>query len=98
VLKQRQQFLNSSLALWQGNIFDSDDVCGCRGMSSQNVPSGTLIGGPWGDVVIATWDDLEISVNPFSNFQAGIIGVAAFLSVDVGFRFPAAWSVATSVT
>lgn len=100
VLKQRQQFSGSSLALWQGNAFDSDDVCGCRGMSSQNVPSGTLIGGPWGDCVIATWQDLEIVVNPYNtnNFMAGIVGVSAFLSVDVGFRYPAAWTISTGVT
>ena len=97
VLKQRQQFSGSSLALWQGNVFDSEDVCGCRGMSSAQVPSGTLIGGPWGDVIVATWADLEITINPYANFQAGIVGVSAFLSCDVGFRYPAAWSIATGV-
>ena len=98
VLKQRQQFSGSSLALWQGDIFFTDDVCGAVGMASEQAPSGTIVGGPWADMVIATWDELEISINPFSNFQAGIIGVRAFMTCDIGCRYPAAFSIAASVT
>lgn len=67
-------------------------------MSSEQVPSGTLIGGPWENMIIATWADLEIAIDPYSNFQAGIIGVRAFISCDIGCRYPPAFSIASSVT
>jgi HK97 family phage major capsid protein len=98
VLKQRQQFSGSSLALWQGDLFATDDVCGSPGMSSEQVPSGTLIGGPWANMIMATWADLEISIDPYSNFAAGIIGVRAFMTCDIGCRYPGAFSIAPSVT
>jgi len=41
---------------------------------------------------------LEVEVNPYANFQAGIIGVRAMYTLDVGVRRPFAFSLATSVT
>jgi hypothetical protein len=41
---------------------------------------------------------LQVEVNPYANFQAGIIGVRAMVSVDVGLRYAAAFSLATSIT
>jgi hypothetical protein len=67
-------------------------------MSSSQVPSGVLIGGPWGDVIIAEWGDLEITFNPYATLQSGVVGVNAFMTCDAGFRYPAVWSIATGVT
>jgi hypothetical protein len=41
---------------------------------------------------------LEVEVNPYANFQAGIIGVRAMYSLDVGVRRPFAFSYASSIT
>jgi hypothetical protein len=49
-------------------------------------------------VVVGEWGVLEVNVNPFANFQAGIIGVRAIYSMDVGVRYAGAFSVSTSVT
>ena len=53
-----------------------------------------------GRIIIAQWGDLEIALDPYSNnkFQSGLVGIRCFMSCDIGFRYPAAWSVATSVT
>jgi hypothetical protein len=48
--------------------------------------------------VVGEWGVLEVSVNPFANFQAGIIGVRAIYSMDVGVRRPFAFSRATTIT
>jgi HK97 family phage major capsid protein len=98
LLKKRQQFTGASFTLWEQDIFFSTNVCGATGLATEQVASGTLIGGPWGDVMVAIWDDLEISIDPYSNFQAGIIGTRAFASVDIGFRAPAAWTFVSGVT
>ena len=96
--KETQQFAGSSTTLWTGSLFDTDDVCGERGMTSTQVPSGTVIAGNWGDIVVASWGDLEIAVNQFANFQSGVIGVRCFLTCDIGIRYPGVWSVSTGIS
>ena len=48
--------------------------------------------------ILAEWGVLEIDVNPFANFTAGITGIRAFYTCDVGVRIPGAFSVASSIT
>lgn len=97
VLKGRQRFASTDTPLWTGNIFDGE-IEGFRAMASNQVPASTLIFGDWSHVLIGEWGNLEIVVNPYANFQAGILGVRAFYSMDVAVRYPGAFSVATSVT
>jgi HK97 family phage major capsid protein len=97
VLKGRQRFASTDTPLWTGNIFDGQ-IEGFRAMASNQVPAATLIFGDWSHVLIGEWGNLEIQVNPYANFQAGILGVRAMYSMDVGVRYPGGFSVATSVT
>jgi len=97
LLKGRQRFAGTDTPLWVGNIFDGT-VEGFKAMASNQVPSATIIFGDWSDVMIAEWGNLELEVNPYANFQAGILGVRAMYSMDVGIRNPGAFSVATSVS
>ena len=54
--------------------------------------------GDFAQAVIGEWGMLEIATNPVANFQAGIIGMRAMQSVDVGVRQAGAFSLATSIT
>lgn len=83
--------------LWTGNLFDGA-LFGIPAMSSNQPTAATMIFGDWQELVIAEWGVLEVEVNPFANFQAGIIGVRAIYSMDVGVRRPFAFSRATSIT
>jgi hypothetical protein len=40
---------------------------------------------------------LEVDVNPYAQFQAGIIGVRVMYSVDFGIKHPAAFSTMDSI-
>lgn len=97
LLKQRVKFTNSSLPLWDGQLLDAN-CDGYRGMASNQVPTGDLLFGDFGQVIVGEWGVLELEVNPYANFQAGIVGVRALYSIDIGVRIPAAFSLATSVT
>lgn len=97
LLKQRVKFSNTGTPLWEGRL-ESATMDGYRAMASNNVPSATMIFGDWSQMLMAEWGVLEVDVNPFANFQAGIIGVRAMYSVDFGVRVPGAFSVATSIT
>jgi HK97 family phage major capsid protein/HK97 family phage prohead protease len=97
LLKQRVKFTSTASPIWDGQLLDAN-VDGYRGMASNQVPTGDLLFGDFGQVVIGEWGVLELEVNPYANFQAGIVGVRALYSLDVGVRIPAAFSLATSVT
>jgi HK97 family phage major capsid protein len=97
LLMARARFSNTDTPLWKGNIWNGE-VSGFNAMASNQMPSATMLFGDWSQVVVAEWGVLEIAVNPQANFVAGIIGVRAMYSVDVGVRLPAAFSAASSIT
>lgn len=97
LMMQRVKFTSTASPLWEGNVFDGQ-MAGYAAMSSNQMSAGTMLYGDWDQVVVAEWGVLQIEVNPYANFQAGIIGVRAMVSVDVGLRYAAAFSLASSIT
>lgn len=97
LLRARQEFSNTYSPLWYGSVWDGT-MLGYPAIASNQIPTGDLIFGDWAQVVVAEWGVLEVEVNPYANFQAGIIGVRAMMTIDVGVRYPAAFYVYTAVT
>lgn len=97
LLAQRQRFSGTDTPLWDGNILDGN-VIGFRGASTTQVPAGTMIFGDFSQVIFAEWGAVEIAANPYANFQAGITGIRAFYTTDVGVRTAGAFSAASSIT
>jgi hypothetical protein len=93
---QKQRFTSTDTPLWVGNIWDGT-VIGFPAMSTNQLSDG-MIFGDWSELVIGEWGVLEVEVNPYANFQAGIIGVRAMYSMDVGVRRAFAFSYASSIT
>jgi HK97 family phage major capsid protein len=83
--------------MWLGNVWDGS-MLGIPCMSSAQLTAATMIFGAWEHAVLAEWGVLELEVNPYANFQAGIRGVRAMYSVDVGIRHAAAFSRAHTIT
>jgi len=98
LLAQRARFSNTDTPLWKGNILQADDVCGFKGFSTNQIAAGNLFFGDFSQVFLAEWGVLELVVDPYTQSKSGIIQVTAFQSVDVGVRYPGAFSQATSVT
>ena len=97
LLMSRVKFTSTASPLWEGSMLDGQMV-GFRVMSSGQVPDATMIFGDWSQMVIAEWGVLEVQVNPFTNFKAGIIGIRAMYSVDVGIRNPVSFAKIESIT
>jgi len=97
LLKQRVKFTSTASPIWEGQLLEGM-VDGYKAMASLQVPTGDLLFGDFGQVVIGEWGVLELEVNPYANFQAGIVGVRAIYTVDIAVRYPSAFSLATSVT
>jgi len=97
LLMQRVKFTSTASPIWEGNVLDGS-ITGLRAMASNQLPSANLLFGAFDQVIVGEWGVLEVEVNPYANFAAGIMGVRAMYSVDVGVRYAAAFSLATSVT
>ncbi len=97
LLSARVKVSSTYSPLWDGSLLDAN-VCGFRGMASNQCPSATIIFGDFQQVVVGEWGVLELAVNPFDGFSAGITGIRAMYTMDVGVRYAGAFSVATSVT
>jgi HK97 family phage major capsid protein len=93
----RTRFSNTDTPLWDGNLWDGR-MAGFQAMSSNQMAAGTMLFGDWSQVVVGEWGVLEVEVNPFANFQAGIIGIRALVSIDVGLRYAAAFSYGAAMT
>ncbi len=83
--------------MWQGNLVEGT-LFGFRAMTSQQMPTGKGIFGDWSQLLIAEWNVLQLEINPYSNFEAGITGLRAFYTVDTGVRAPGAFSITSSIS
>lgn len=83
--------------LWLGNIWDGS-LFSIPAMTSMQMVAATMLFGDWQECVVGEWGVLEVEVNPYASFAAGIIGVRAFYTMDVAVRLPAAFSYAHTIT
>jgi HK97 family phage major capsid protein len=97
LLAGRSRFTNTDTPLWEGGLMDGR-VAGFPGMSSTQIAAGRMLFGDFSQLVIGEWGALELDVNPNANFAAGISGVRAFYTVDIGVRYAAAFSYSTAIT
>lgn len=97
LLSVRSRFTNTDTPLWEGSLMDGT-MAGYPAMSSTQIAAGRMLFGDFSQLVIAEWGALEIDVNPYANFAAGITGVRAFYTIDVGVRYAGAFSYSTAIT
>lgn len=97
LLSGRQRFASTDTPLWEGNLLDGR-MSGFRALSTLQLTAASMIFGDFSQVIIGDWGQLEIAMNPYANFQAAITGIRAIQTVDVGIRYAAAFSRATSIT
>lgn len=97
LLMQRQRFTSTDTPLWTGSVLDGQ-MAGFAATTTTQVTAASMVFGDFSQVVIAEWGMLELAMNPYASFAAGITGIRAMQSVDVGVRQAAAFSRATSIT
>lgn len=83
--------------VWGGTTADNR-LNGYRAEVSTQVPTATMLFGDFSQIIIGEWGTLEISANPYANFPAGITGIRAWVTVDIGVRQAGAFSAASSIT
>lgn len=98
ILMQRQRFSGTDTPLWTGNMLDGECV-GFNAMSSEQLASGNLIFGSWGEVIIGDWGVLELAMDHGgTRFNQAQVGIRAMWMVDVLVRYPQAFVVSTNLS
>lgn len=98
LLSQRVRVASTdSVTLWKGNINDGM-VEGYQAHTTNSMTAATAIFGDFSQAILAEWGVLEVDVNPYASFAAGITGIRAFYTCDVGVRVPGAFSVIGTIT
>lgn len=93
LLAGRERISGGGRAIW-----DDANVAGLRGVATNRIPLDAAVAGDFSQLVVAMWGGIEVEINPFANFQAGIQGARVMVSMDAGCTQPSAFSVATSIT
>ena len=96
-LKTRVKFASTASPIWEGPYrrgMCADEV----GMASNQMSANTMLFGAWSSLILAEWGTLELAVDDKFNFATGSMGLRAWYTVDVGVRYPAAFSYASSIT
>lgn len=97
LLLQRQRFSSTDTPLWQGSVLEGQ-MAGFLATTTTQMTAASMIFGDFSQVVIGEWGFLELALNPYSQFSAGISAIRAMQTVDVGVRQAGAFSRATSIT
>jgi HK97 family phage major capsid protein len=97
LLKARQQFSNTDSPLWLGAVHEGM-IAGVKAIATKQIPAAKMIYGDWSQCAVAEWGVLEVAVNPFADFKAGIVGVRCFYSLDVLVLHPTSFTVVSSIT
>lgn len=96
-LMARSRFANTDTPLWDGNILDGT-MCGFPAMSSKQIPTSNALFGSFEEVIIGEWGVLELTMNPYQSFNAGVVGIRAIYTVDVLTRYPQAFVLSTAAS
>lgn len=94
VLAGRERISGGGHAIWD----DSGNMAGLRAVATNRIPLDAVVCGDFSQVVMALWGGVEVEINPFANFQAGIQGARVMVAMDAAVLNPGAFSVATGIT
>jgi HK97 family phage major capsid protein len=95
VMRERQEFTGGSDTIWRGSLL-AGTCAGLPARSTTALTANTMILGSWEFLNIPIWGSLEISVNPYAGFQAGVIGFRVFLTLDSAPTYAAAFSIGSN--
>ena len=75
------------------------NVISSAGTKGTGSSLSTIIAGNWQDVLIGTWEGIEILVNPYaeSSYLKGAVQVRAFATMDVAIRHPESFAITKDV-
>lgn len=93
-LSKRERFSGGGHPIW-----NNYEIAGIPAYVSNAVPYASLVLGDWSQVIVGMWgDSVQVEINPYANFPAGIVGFRVCMDVDVHVVNPAYFSIVQSIT
>jgi HK97 family phage major capsid protein len=96
LLMGRSRFASTDTPIWNGSLLEGT-MAGFPCRATNQMSANTMLFGLWPSVVVAEWGQLELMVNPYSDFTRGLSAIRAWYAIDTGMRYPAAFSYDASV-
>lgn len=96
LLMGRSRFASTDTPIWNGSLL-SGTMAGFPCRASNQMSANTMLFGLWPSIIVAEWGQLELMVNPYSDFTRGLSAVRAWYAMDTAMRYPAAFSYDASV-
>lgn len=98
MLRQRQEFAASPLTLWRGAL-TAGELHDFPAFSTSNIPAACAFFGNWAYLILCDFSGgLDVEVNPFANFQTGIVGLSIFATIDLAPIWPGAFTVINGIS
>lgn len=97
LLMARSRFSNTDTPLWQDGLGEGR-ILGYKAVANSAMPAGTMLFGDLSQIVIAEWGGLALDIDPFYDTARMKLAVRASYFVDIGVRYAASFSVASSIT
>lgn len=76
-------------------LLAGQEANGYRFNATNQVTGGKVIFGNWSDLILADWDGLDVTIDPYTNATTGISRTIMFLMTDSIVRQPASFTVST---
>lgn len=96
LLMGRSRFANTDTPIWDGSLMGGT-MAGFPCRASNQMSDNTMLFGWWQSLVIGEWGVLEVAVDDTYNFAQGLSALRAWYTVDIGLRYPAAFTYDSSV-
>ena len=91
LLMARSRFASTDTPIWDGSLLQGTMASfPCR--ATNQMSANTMLFGWWPSIIVAEWGQLELMVNPYSDFTRGLSAIRAIVRMDTGMRYPAAFS------
>jgi len=91
LLMGRSRFASTDTPIWNGSLLEGQ-MAGFPCRATNQMSANTMLFGLWPSIIVAEWGQLELMVNPYSDFTRGLSAVRAWYAMDTAMRYPAAFS------
>lgn len=96
LLMGRSRFASTDTPVWNGSLLEGT-MAGFPCRATNQMSANTMLFGLWPSIIVAEWGQLELMVNPYSDFTRGLSAVRAWYAMDTAMRYPGAFSYDASV-
>ena len=90
--KTTEKATNTGIFLWENN---GSPVNGYRAEASNQVPSDKVIFGNFADLIVASWDGVDVVVDPYTLASNNQVRIVINQRADVGVRHAVSFNVST---